>query len=122
MAAGTLVDQFPRLAWNVTSGSLTPNVPSACRGANGPAPHADPLVPETNAPGPFLRRMATAVLAVYWLTLLTATHWPLKVPAERQPMLSSDKFLHFTAYAVLGLLLTVVARIRIPSHRPLPLV
>lgn len=46
------------------------------------------------------------LLGVYWLAIFTATHWPrLDIPGGRV-LLSSDKLLHFTAYMILGLLLT----------------
>ena len=78
-------------------------------------------MPEPQPAGPFKRRAATAVLIVYWLTLLTATHWPYKVPPSPQPMLSSDKLLHFSAYAGLGFLLTIVAWLRNRPGRSLPI-
>lgn len=78
-------------------------------------------MPDHLTPGPFKRRAATAVLIVYWLTLLTATHWPYKVPPAQQPMLSSDKLLHFSAYAGLGFLLTIVAWLHNRPGRALPI-
>ena len=58
--------------------------------------------------GPFARRAATVVLAVYWLTLVTATHWPLRFLPRDKPLLASDKLLHFSAYAGLAFLLSMV--------------
>ncbi|HVU86117.1 MAG TPA: VanZ family protein [Pirellulales bacterium] len=78
-------------------------------------------MPEPLTTGHFKRRAATAALVLYWLTLLTATHWPYKVPPAQQPMLSSDKLLHFSAYAGLGFLLTFVAWTRNRPGKPLPI-
>lgn len=48
------------------------------------------------------------LLGVYWLALLTATHWP-KVPGIDVP--GKDKTLHAVAYAFLtGLLLSALTR------------
>lgn len=58
------------------------------------------------------RRAATAVLVVYWVTLVTATHWPLGFPPQAKPLLSKDKLLHFSAYAGLGFLLYLNVRLR----------
>jgi VanZ family protein len=56
-------------------------------------------------------RLATTVLVVYWFVLLVATHWPYKIPPQPQPVLSSDKLLHFLAYAGLGFLIYTVAQL-----------
>jgi VanZ family protein len=66
---------------------------------------------------PFRRsaeRTATAVLVVYWLVLLTATHWPREIFPEGSQLLAGDKLLHLSAYAGLGFLLMLVARLRQP--------
>jgi VanZ family protein len=42
------------------------------------------------------------VLVGYWLALVAGTHWPQ--PPELLGMGESDKFLHFTAYSGLALL------------------
>lgn len=53
-----------------------------------------------------LNRWLPALLVFYWLAIFTATHWPkLELPGG-SVIFSSDKFLHFTAYMILGLLLT----------------
>jgi VanZ family protein len=83
--------------------------------------NTDSNVPELPTIVTVKRRAATAVLVVYWLTLVTATHWPFKVPPAQQPMLSSDKLLHYSAYAGLGFLLTVVAWLRNRPGKPLPI-
>lgn len=58
---------------------------------------------DTNA-----RRWPQVLLGVYWLALLTATHWP-KMPGIDMP--GKDKTLHVVAFAILtGLLLNVLAR------------
>ena len=87
---------------------------------------ADSNVPEPGISGQLLRRGATALLAIYWITLLTATHWPFKIPPQPQPMLSSDKALHFSAYAGLAFLFVLVAQLRRATgvgrvDRPIPI-
>jgi len=57
-------------------------------------------------------RIASMMLAIYWLTLVTATHWPLKIPPPGQPILGKDKVLHFSAYAGLAFLFGLVATLR----------
>ncbi len=57
-------------------------------------------------------RIATTVLAIYWLTLVIATHWPLKIPPPGQPIFGKDKVLHFSAYAGLAFLFGLVAALR----------
>ncbi len=54
-------------------------------------------------PAKRLRRPAAFLLACYWLTLVVATHIPLP-PEEVLPLGSSDKLLHWGAYAVLAFL------------------
>jgi VanZ family protein len=58
------------------------------------------------------RRVATFTLAIYWLALITATHWPLKFLPRDKPLLASDKLLHFSAYAGLAFLLSLVVYLR----------
>ena len=53
---------------------------------------------------PRLRRLNGIVLAVYWLALLTGTHWP-HLPSFGPE--NTDKVLHITAYAGLATLLTL---------------
>jgi VanZ family protein len=60
-------------------------------------------------------RTASAVLGVYWLLLLTATHWPREILPHESRLLAGDKLAHFSAYAGLGFLLMLVARLRQPS-------
>ena len=76
---------------------------------------------ETFPQGQFARRAATVVLAVYWLTLVTATHWPLRFLPRDKPLLASDKLLHFSAYAGLAFLLSLVVYLRRPSSLGLSL-
>lgn len=56
----------------------------------------------TSAAGPDTWRTVTirAGIAAYWLTMFLATHLPVVPVIERLP--TSDKHLHFGAYAVLG--------------------
>lgn len=49
------------------------------------------------------RRAITAALAVYWIALFTATHLP-RIPKPLE-LNVSDKWEHYVAYAILGLLL-----------------
>ena len=58
------------------------------------------------------RRVAAGALVVYWLALLTATHWPHKFPAEAKPFLSPDKLLHFSAYAGLAFIMAMLFGLR----------
>ncbi|HEY1601651.1 MAG TPA: VanZ family protein [Pirellulales bacterium] len=58
------------------------------------------------------RRVATFTLAFYWLALITATHWPLEFLPRDKPLLASDKLLHFSAYAGLAFLLSLVVYLR----------
>ena len=53
---------------------------------------------------PRLRRLNGIILAVYWLALLTGTHWP-HFPSFGPE--NTDKVLHITAYAGLATLLTL---------------
>ena len=53
---------------------------------------------------PRLRRLNGIALAVYWLALLTGTHWP-HLPSFGPE--NTDKVLHITAYAGLATLLTL---------------
>jgi VanZ family protein len=52
-----------------------------------------------------IRRLATAVLVLYWLAMFTGTHWP-NFNLERYPQ-NTDKVLHFSAYAGLAFLLAL---------------
>lgn len=58
-------------------------------------------------------RLATLVLAVYWIALFTGTHMP-SPPSVKLP--HGDKLQHFTAFFGLGLLLCWA----IPTRRRLP--
>ncbi len=49
-----------------------------------------------------LRALALLVLVGYWLALVVGTHWPQ--PPELFGIGESDKFIHFTAYFGLALL------------------
>lgn len=55
---------------------------------------------------PALRMATTIALVVYWLILFTATHIP-KIPREFEPGFS-DKWQHYLAYSILGVLVAVV--------------
>jgi VanZ family protein len=48
------------------------------------------------------KRISLAVLAVYWIALFVGTHVPRLQPPP--PLAQSDKWLHFTAFAVLSAL------------------
>ena len=54
-------------------------------------------------PPSWRRRVVTAGLVVYWIALFTATHLP-KIPKPLE-LNVSDKWEHYVAYAILGLLL-----------------
>jgi VanZ family protein len=56
-------------------------------------------------PDRWKQRGALAVLVVYWLVLLLATHWPISLPSATPPHF--DKFAHLVAYAGLGFLLAL---------------
>ena len=60
------------------------------------------------------RRLLTVCLAIYWGVIFTATHTP--IPPQAIPPVS-DKVLHYFAYAVLGVLLTVWQILRDERHR-----
>jgi VanZ family protein len=49
------------------------------------------------------RRAVTAALVLYWIALFTATHLP-RIPRPLE-LNVSDKWEHYAAYAILGLLL-----------------
>jgi VanZ family protein len=51
-------------------------------------------------------------LAVYWITLLLATHVP--VPSSAVSVPGADKVAHFVGYGVLGLLATLWITLRRP--------
>ncbi|MBS0210600.1 MAG: VanZ family protein [Planctomycetes bacterium] len=57
------------------------------------------------------RRLAYGCLAAYWLVMFTATHWP-SVRFAEQRVTHLDKIFHFSAYAVLMVLLVVAQRAR----------
>jgi VanZ family protein len=67
-----------------------------------------PLYRSRRLDGTNPRKWPQILLAGYWLSLLTATHWP-KLPGIDVP--GKDKTLHVVAFAILtGLLLNVLAR------------
>ena len=75
-------------------------------------------MPDSQAPSPWQWlwvRAAGLVLAVYWLCLFAATHWPQ--PPDLSDVPGSDKTVHLTAYALLAFLLART----LAGRRPLSL-
>lgn len=67
------------------------------------SPPASPIASDTTSAPWRSPRLWAFTLAVYWLGLFVATHWPSEVPALAGGVL--DKIAHFSAFAVLSLLL-----------------
>src|SRR5690606_24976899 len=59
-----------------------------------------------------VRRIAGVALTVYWLTLFTATHIPVRDAPVQFP--GADKVAHFVGYGTLGLLLSFYVAMRRP--------
>lgn len=69
---------------------------------------------EKNDEIPWLRKLAVAALACYWVALFIATHLPQSVGI---PLEQSDKSVHLVAYCGLALLLCFVWWLRRPFGR-----
>ena len=50
------------------------------------------------------RRFSWGVVAIYWLGMFGGTHWPTPPHA---PFGNADKWMHFSAYAGLALLISI---------------
>src|SRR6187399_1040212 len=66
-----------------------------------------------NPPPSWYRKGLKFALVVYWLIMFTATHVP-KIPKPLQPNFS-DKWQHYVAYGLLGLLFSAWRSTRSPS-------
>jgi VanZ family protein len=106
--------------WKEFIPSVALGATDASPGENGRDMDDRPLVIDTMdrssaadegaSPGDARRRFLGVAVAVYWTTLLIATHVP--VPGSTDSIPGADKAAHFVGYGVLGLLVTLWIALR----------